>query len=162
MAKIPTKEECLEILRRNKTPSKVIAHSKSVCKVAEKLANNLIKKGIKLNKMLVTAASLLHDVERGKDNHVIKGCLLLKKLGYSEVADAMKKHSLYKLEQKNRQPSTWEEKIVFYADKRCKDDKIVDLEERFKALEKHYKVNLSKELRFAKNIEKELFGNEKL
>lgn len=154
--KFPTKKECLEILRKNKTPSNVIKHSKAVCRVAEKVANRLIYKGIKLNKKLVIAAALLHDMERNKDNHVIRGFRLLTKLGYSEVAKVIKKHSLYKLEQKNRQPKTWEEKIVFYADKRCKDDKIVSLEERFSALEKHYKVDLSKELRFTKKIEKDL------
>ena len=156
--KIPTKEECLKILNNNKTPSNVIRHSKAVCKVAEKIADNIIKKGIKVNKKLVIAAALLHDIERGKDQHVMRGFRLLKKLGYPEVAKVMKKHSLYKLEVKSNQPSTWEEKIVFYADKRCKDDKIVSLKQRFNALEDYYKVNLSKELNFTKNIEKELLG----
>ena len=157
--KTPTKKECFEILANNKTPSKIIWHSKAVCKVAEKIADKLIKKGIKLNKKLVVAAALLHDIERGKDQHVIRGSRLLKKLGYPEVAKVMKKHSLYKLEVKSNQPSTWEEKIVFYADKRCKDDKIVSLKQRFNALEDYYKVNLSKELKFTKNIEKELLGD---
>ena len=154
---IPTKKECLEILKTNKTPSKVINHSKAVCRVAEKIANKLIKKRIKLNKKLVIAAALLHDIERNKDNHVSRGFRLLNKLGYTNIANIIKKHSLYKLEQKNKQPQTWEEKIVFYADKRSKDDKVVSLEERFTALEKHYKVNLSKELKFTKKIERELF-----
>jgi len=145
-------------LNRNKTPSKIIEHSKAVCKVAEKAANGLIKKGIKLNKKLVIAAALLHDIERAKPNHVIKGSRLLKSMGFSEVAEVVKKHSLYKLEVKNRQPSTWEEKIVFYADKRVKANKIVSLKERFDSLEKAYKVNLSKEFKFTKNIEKELLG----
>lgn len=162
MTKIPTKEECLKILRQNKTPSKVIAHSKAVCRVAEKIADNLFKKGVKVNKKLVVAAALLHDLERGKGQHVARGFRLLNTLGYKEVAKTMKKHSLYKLEQKNRQPSTWEEKIVFYADKRCKEDKVVSLEERFETLEKHYKVRLSKELKFTKKIEKDLLGNKEL
>ena len=159
---IPTKEECLVLLNKNKTPSKIIEHSKAVCKVAEKIANKLIKKGIKLNKKLVTAAALLHDIERAKDNHVPKGAILLKKLGYPKVAQVTRKHSLYKLEQKNRQPKAWEEKIVFYADKRAMGNKIVSLEKRFKALEKRYHVELSKELEFTKKIEKQLLGNEKL
>lgn len=162
MTKIPNKKECLEILKRNKTPSDVIKHSKAVCKVAEKIADKLIKNGIKINKRLVIAAALLHDVERGKDMHVVRGIALLKKLGYPEVAGVIKKHSLYKLEIKNHQPKKLEDKIVFYADKRCIGNKIVGLKKRFKALEKHYKVNLSKELEFTKNIEKELFGDNRL
>jgi len=156
--KIPTKKECLSILNKNKTPSKVIEHSKAVYTVAENITNKLIKKGIKINKNLVIAAALLHDLERGKNNHVVRGFNLLKKVGYLEVAKVMKKHSLFKVTLKNNQPRSWEEKIVFYADKRCKDDNIVSLEERFKALEKHYKVNLSNELKFTRKIEKELLG----
>ena len=158
---ILTKEECLNILNNNKTPSKVILHSKAVCKVAEKIADSLIKRKIKINKKLVIAAAMLHDVERGRDKHVAMGIKLLKNLGYPEVANVVKKHSLYKLEVKNRQPATWEEKIVFYADKRCVGNKVVSVEERFGTLEKYYKVNLSKELKFTKNIEKELLENKK-
>src|SRR3989338_417253 len=154
--KSPSKKKCIELLNKNRTPSKVIEHSKTVCRVAEKVAERLINNKIRLNKRLVTAAALLHDIERGKDRHVIRGFRLLNKLGYSNVANTIKKHSLYKLDLKNRQPRTWEEKIVFYADKRCKDSRIVTLDERFKALESHYKVNLGKELKFTKRIEKEL------
>ncbi|MDP3765412.1 MAG: HDIG domain-containing protein [Nanoarchaeota archaeon] len=159
---IPTKEECLLILNKNKTPSSVIEHSKTVCKVAEDIAEKLIKKGLKINKELVIAAALLHDVERAKENHVPEGVKLLKSIGFPDIAGVIKKHSLYKLQQKNRQPHTWEEKIVFYADKRVKGSKIVSLKERFKALEKNYNVDLSKELTFTKKIERELLGNKKL
>jgi len=154
--KIPTKSECFRLLNKNKTASNVIGHSKTVCKVAEDVAEKLIRKGVKLNKKLVIAAALLHDIERAKPNHVVKGARMLKKIGYLEVADVIKKHSLYKLGEKDRQPSALEEKIVFYADKRAKGNKIVSLKERFNSLEKSYKVNLSKELKFTKKIEKEL------
>ena len=156
--KIPTKEECLILLNKNKTPSKVIKHSIAVCKVAEKIAEKLIAKGIKINKRLVIAAALLHDIERAKENHVVKGAKLLKSMGFSEVSEVVKRHSLHKLQQKNRQPSAWEERIVFYADKRVMGNKIVSLKKRFDALEKRYNVDLSKELDFTKKIEKELLG----
>jgi|TARA_Y100000310_G_scaffold345855_1_gene471485 putative hydrolase of the HAD superfamily len=156
--KIPTKDECLSILAKNNTPSVVIEHSKTVLKVAEDLADTLIKKGIKVDKELVVAAALLHDIERAKDNHVSEGAKLLASMGLEVVAGVIKKHSLYKLEEKDNQPQTWEEKIMFYADKRAKGNQVVSLEERFSALEKHYDVDLSKEFEFAKKIEKELVG----
>src|SRR3989338_8121322 len=111
MTKIPTKEECLILLNKNKTPSKVIKHSMAVCKLAESIAEKLITKGIKLNKL-----------------------------------------------QQKKQPKTWEEKIVFYADKRVMGNNIVSLKKRFGALEKRYDVDLSKEFAFTKKIEKELLG----
>jgi len=111
--KIPSRDECLDILNNNKTPSNVIEHCKTVCKVAEDVADKLIEKGNKVNKELVIAAALLHDVERVKDEHIVKGVKLIKSLGYPEVAEVLGKHSLYK--QEKSPPKTFEEKIVFYA-----------------------------------------------
>jgi|SRR3989338_7941824 len=154
--KIPSKSECLAVLTKNKTPSNVIEHSKAVCRVAEEIANKLIEKGIKVNKRLVIAAALLHDIEREKKDHIEEGAKLIKSLGFPEVSEVISKHSLYKIENPERQPNTYEEKIVFYADKRAKGNKIVSLEERFADLKKRYDIDLTKEFEFAKKIEKEL------
>ena len=153
---IPSREECLQILDKNKTPSNVIEHSKAVCKFAEEIADKLLKKGLKVNKDLIIAGALLHDIERKKENHVIEGANLLKKLGFPEVGDLIKKHSLYQLEKETVQPKSVEEKIVFYADKRTKNDKVVSLEERFEDIKKRYGVYFIKELDFCKKIEVEL------
>ena len=155
--KIPSKSECLAILTKNKTPSNVIEHCKSVCKVAEEIADNLIKKGIKLNKEIVIAAALMHDIEREKKDHVMEGAKLIRKMGFPEVAEVMAKHSLHKIAIK--QPRTYEEKIVFYADKRVMENKIVSLEERFADLKKRYNTDLTKEFEFAKKIEEELVNS---
>ena len=153
---IPSREQCLQILKNNKTPSNIIEHSKAVCKVAEEVAQKLIKKGMKVNKELVIAGALLHDIERHKENHVIVGANLLKKLGYPEVAKVISKHTLYKVEIEENQPRTFEEKIVFYADKRVKNDKVVSLEERYDDINERYNVDLNWEMKFTKKIEKEL------
>ena len=157
-AKIPSREECLDILNKNKTPSNVVEHCKTVCKFAEEVADKVINKGIKVNKELVVAAALLHDIERVKDNHVIEGAKLLISMGFPEVAQVIKKHSLYKVKDPRRQPSTIEEKIVFYADKRAQENKIVSLKERFDITEKRYNIDLSQEFKLAKKIEEELIN----
>src|SRR3989338_9030746 len=128
---IPSREQCLQILKNNKTPSNVIEHCKVVAKVAEGIAEKLIKKGRKVNKELVIAGALLHDIERHKDNHVARGAELVKKFGYPEVAKVVSKHTLYEVEIEENQPKTFEEKIVFYADKRVKNDKVVSLKGRY-------------------------------
>ena len=104
---IPSKEEALEILNNNNTPSNVIEHSKAVCEVAEELVEKITKKGIEVNKDLVVAAALLHDVERHKDDHITRGENLLKKLGFPEVAEVIKK---------NREP------LQIFTDKKNKVD----------------------------------------
>ncbi len=155
-AKIPSKEECLSILAKNKTPSNVIEHCKAVCRVAEEIADKLIAKGVKVDKKLVTAAALLHDIEREKKDHIAAGAKLIKSLGFPEVAKVVGKHSLHQIEDPIKQPRTYEEKIVFYADKRVEGNKIVSLEERFSDLKKRYNIDLTKEFEFARKIEEEL------
>ena len=153
---IPTREECLDILNNNKTPSNVIEHSKAVCAVAEEVADKLIKKGIKVNKKLVIAAALLHDIERVKDNHAVTGANIIKKLGFPEVAEVMIKHTLHQVEKEEKRPKMIEQKIVFYADKRAKGSEIVSLEERYRDLRERYKIDLTGEFELSKKIEEEL------
>jgi putative nucleotidyltransferase with HDIG domain len=155
---IPSKEECIEILTKNKTPSNVIEHCKAVCGVAEEITERLIKKGVQVNKELVVAASLLHDIERIKENHVQEGAKLLKSLGFPEVAEVVSKHSLYRPTGEKIDLDTIEEKILFYADKRALGTKIVSLQERFDNLEKRYNVKLGEEFEVTKQIEEELNG----
>ena len=155
---IPSREECLQFLRDNDTPENIIAHTNTVSKVAEDIIHKLEKKGIKINKKLVIAGALLHDIEKLKPDHPIRGAELLLKKGYPEVANLIRKHSMYKLPE-NEYPSTWEEKIVYYSDKRVKNNTIVTVEERYEDLRVRYKVPfLEKEYNFAKKIEKELQG----
>ena len=154
--KIPTKEECLDILNKNKTPSKIIDHCKTVCEVAEDVTNKLIAKETRVNKDLVVAAAMLHDNERQKDNHVIGAAKLLKSMGFPEVSEVIRRHGLYRIENEEIRPKTIEEKNVFYADKRVAGNKIVSLKERFEDLKIRYKKDFGNGFEFTKKIEKEL------
>ena len=159
---IPTKEECLKILKENNVPDNIIAHSEQVCNVALKIADLLDKKGIKVNKDLVAAGALLHDIKKLSPNdHVAEGFELLKSLGFEEVAEVIKKHGLYHLSKNGFVPKTWEEKIVFYADKRVKGSKIVSVGERFEYIKQRYKKDdIENDIKFTKKIENELLGDE--
>lgn len=161
---IPTKEECLRILKKNNVPDNIIAHTTKVCEFSMKIVDLLEKKGIKVNRNLVVAGALLHDVKKLSPNdHVIEGFELVKSLGYPEVAALIKKHGLAHLDNEDFMPKTWEEKIVFYADKRVRGSRFVSVEERFAYIKERYKKDgVEKEIEFTKNIEKELLGNEKI
>ncbi|MBL7055074.1 HD domain-containing protein [Candidatus Woesearchaeota archaeon] len=153
---IPGEEQCLQMLKDNKTPSNVIEHSKTVCEFALVLANKLEQKGIEINKDMVIAASLLHDIQRVEDNHLIEGANLLNKLGFPEIATIIRKHGLSHINQEEHKPKTIEEKIVFYADKRVKGNQVVSLRERFDDLKIRYNRDDKKEFEFTKKIEEEL------
>ena len=160
--KIPTKEECIKILKENNVPDNIIAHSKQVCDVALKIADLLEKKGIEVNRNLIAAASLLHDIKKlSPDDHVVEGYEFIKSLGYPEIAGIIKKHGLQHGDDEGFEPKTWEEKIVFYADKRVKGNKIVSIDERFEYVKKRYNhYDVEKELEFTKKIGKELLGKD--
>ena len=162
--KTPTKEECLNILKDNNVPGNIVAHLKAVCDFSLKICEVLEKRGIGINKYLVQAGALLHDVKKLSPNdHVVEGYKFVKSLGYLEVAAVIKKHGLYHLDKEEFVPRTWEEKIIFYADKRIKNDRIVSVDERFEYIKQRYKKeDMEKEINFTKKIEKELLENEKL
>ena len=161
---IPTKQECIRILKENKVPDNIIAHLKAVCDFSMKVVDMLEKRNIKVNRELVAAAALLHDIRKlSKGEHEIEGAELVSSMGYPEVGSVIKKHGLAHLFEKEFKPVAWEEKIVFYADKRVKDDKIASVDERFEYIKQRYKREMvDRELNFTKKVEKELLGNEKI
>jgi len=164
MIKIPTKEECIKLLKDSNVPDNIIAHTKAVCDFSMKIVDALEKRGIKVNKDLVAAAALLHDIKKLSPNdHIEEGYTFLKSIGYPEVAEVVRKHGLQHLGDDDYIPKKWEEKIVFYADKRVKNDRIVSVDERFEYVKKRYNhYDVEKELEFTKKVEKELFGKEKI
>lgn len=158
---IPTKEECMKILKENNVPDNIIAHVKAVCDFAMKIVDLLEKRGINIDRDLAAAGALLHDIKKLSSDHVIEGYELINSLGFPEVALIIKKHGLYHLDNEEFIPRTWEEKIVFYADKRVKNDRIVSVDERFEYVKQRYKKDdVQKEIGFTKKIEEGLLGDE--
>lgn len=144
---IPTREECLEILKEYKVPEHIQNHNKNVNRVAVFLAKKLKEKGIDVNIELVDAASLLHDVGRTGEKeqypnplHLEKGYERLKEK-YSEVADTIRVHGLLLLDR----AKTWEQKIVNYADKRAWEHEIVSLQKRISSIERRYEFTFPEE-----------------
>ena len=162
--KIPTKEECIGLLRKNNVPDNIIAHTKKVCEFSLKVCGVLEERGIKVNRKLVAAAALLHDIKKLKPgDHEIEGAKYIESLGYPEVSVLIKKHGLKHSFNEEFIPKTWEEKIIFYSDKRVKNDKVVSIDERFEYIKQTYKrEDVEKEIKFTKEIEKELLGNKRL
>lgn len=74
------------------------------------------------------------------DKHCLAGYKILKELKEEELALIVKKHGYNSLlaVNENDRPYTWEEKIVYYADKRVRHDQIVSLKERIEDGQKRY------------------------
>jgi len=124
--KIPTKKECLAILRRHNTPSQVIDHCLIVAKIAERLCAQIED----INIALVIAASMLHDIGRSKEHsifHAIEGVKILESENLDQrIILIVKKHigtgiteteaAKLGLPPDDYIPKTAEEIIVSYSD----------------------------------------------
>jgi putative nucleotidyltransferase with HDIG domain len=130
------------MLKEHRVPSHIVAHSLAVAKLAVFLAERLKEKGVPVDVALVDRACLLHDIFRicelkKTEAHEDAAYNLLKER-YPVLALAVKKHRYSALLDEKERPTTWEEKLVYYADKRVMHDRIVPLKER---LEEAHKRN---------------------
>ncbi len=161
-----SRKECIKLWDKYKMPDNVRQHSLLVNKVAVFLAERLVEKGEEVFIDLVDTASLLHDIgkmreiEKKTENHIAEGYEILQKENLVSQAIICRKHgSLCALDPTSR-PKTWEEKLVFYADKRVLHDKIVSIQERLKDANKRYPKYAKQEKKaflFVEKVEKEIF-----
>ncbi len=157
---LPTQQQCFEIIKEYHVPEHILRHSLAVAKLAVFLAERLNEKGIEVDSDLVNRACLLHDIVRVCDfkeldyskfkqiiterdkvkwrqiraeyegiSHEDAAYDILKDK-YPEVASTIKRHRYMAMLDEGTRPSTWEEKLVYYADTRVMHDRIVPLKER--------------------------------
>jgi len=157
---LPTRKECQAIIEGHHVPPHIVKHSLAVAKLAVFLAQKLKEKGITIDVNLVDKACLLHDIVRICDfkeldfnrfeqpvtaedkaewqqlrakyegiPHEYAAYDILKEK-YPALALTIKKHRYIAVLDEEEKPNTWEEKLVYYADKRVMHDNIVTLKER--------------------------------
>jgi uncharacterized protein len=128
--KIPTIEQCYELLKQCRVPEHIVRHCEAAADLAVELAKKISANGIKVDIDFVQRACLLHDIMRLKGPHHEDTAYEFLKEDYPELALAIKKHAYRSLIDEVSKPQTIEEKIVYYADKRVMHDKVVPLLER--------------------------------
>ena len=142
-------------------PDSILRHTKKVTKISVIIAEKLAKKGVGINTKLVEKAALLHDLFKICDfddsmyNQVVNELIsknILKKVPekklnhaklagiyfteqYPKMAEVIAKHNYMAI---TRGFETWEEKVLYYADKRVMHDKIVSLKRRLAELHVRY------------------------
>jgi len=130
---IPSREECLKLLQKHgyyKVNIPII-HAELVEKVSLQISDMLISKGVKIDKQVVAAAALIHDI--GKDNkeninHTLYGYKICVEEGLDpRICIAVKNHDV---EGVMHELKSWEEKVISYADK-ISNTAILGLEGRF-------------------------------
>ena len=138
---IPKKDQCLNLLCRVNMPDHIQDHSKLVCRVALVLTDGLIAAGIDVNRKLVCASALLHDITKPRsfktgENHAQTGGQYLTELGYPEVGEIVRQHVM--LDHYFAASTPDEAEVVNYADKRVLHDRVVLLDERMTYISHRY------------------------
>jgi putative nucleotidyltransferase with HDIG domain len=157
---LPTRDECLNIIKAHHVPPNIAGHSLVVAKLAVFLARRLKDKGIAIDVDLVESACLLHDIARvcdfagdtynGPEKDISQKCkekwqqlremykgmpheyaaYEILKDKYPLLASTIKKHRYRDIADEEKKPDTWEGKLLYYADKRVMHERIVSLAER--------------------------------
>lgn len=139
--RIPDRKMCYHLIREMAMPDHIICHSLQVCRVALMLVRELAGQVPSLNRQLVQASALLHDITKSRsfttgEKHTDSGHELLAELGYPEVGNIIRQH--VKLDTYTKNGALSEANIVNYADKRVLHDRIVSLDERMEYILSHY------------------------
>lgn len=130
--RIPTVEECYELMKCHSMLPNIVAHSEQVARVAAAIMNHLVD-GTDISRKAVIVACLLHDITKTrslqtKEHHDISGGRLLAELGFSTIGAMVKEHVV--LQDLQPEGDLLAKEIVYYADKRVMHDRVVTVEER--------------------------------
>jgi len=142
---LPSRDDCLRILREFGCGRGVIRHCIVVSSIAIKIARLFVERGFHTDVGLVEVGGLLHDVGRSRTHgigHGVVGGEIVRGLGLPEaVARVAEKHvgagltaeeaAGFGLPRRDFVPITLEEKIVCYADKLVAGGRVIGFNEAF-------------------------------
>jgi putative nucleotidyltransferase with HDIG domain len=167
---VPTRTEALALLLSTSPSPRLLQHVTVVAEVASFLAHRAAVAGLTVDRRLVEAAALLHDVDKALPpddpvrslGHGAAGADWLREAGHAELARPVAAHPVMQLGSPDADDwiasAPLEDRIVCYADKRA-TQRVVSLEARFaRWRNKHpeYAERLDESLVMAKRLEADL------
>jgi putative nucleotidyltransferase with HDIG domain len=147
---VPSRIAAAAILLSLDPPAWLVGHVATVAEIAAFLAERTAARGVAVDRGIVEAAALLHDIDKllPEDDpvqelgHGDAGARWLTQLGYGELARAVAAHPVTRLLDADRYGrwngvATREERIVAYADKRA-GQRLESMKSRFAGWESRY------------------------
>ena len=139
--KIPTKDQCYQMMGEMKMMDHIVVHSLQVCRVATFLTEHLTQQRYGLNFDLIQSAARLHDITKTRsfetrEDHALTGGEYLADRGYAEIGDLIRQH--VKLDKYSDTGTISEAEVLNYADKRVLHDEIVGLDRRMDYIVERY------------------------
>lgn len=126
------REEIQYLYRKCKTPERTIRHMEAVAQFLDVLEEEMSLSDHKWERL--KKAALVHDICRTQSQHAKAGAEVLRKEGYREIAKLVEGHHSCKnfadIELRDMFVLS-EEELLFYADKRVREERVVSLAERF-------------------------------
>lgn len=122
--------EIARLYQKYETPKQVIRHMRKVAEVADQLMGGIQMPG--LNRARVMKACLLHDLCRAEKEHARVSAEAIRKEGYPAIAALVAVHHQATYSEREAQGPLTEAEVLFYADKRVQEDRLVSIEERFR------------------------------
>lgn len=134
---IPTETQATALWGKYALPDRKRHHVRLVADVARFFARRCQTTipGCVINERLLHAAALLHDIDKAVpklagERHPDTAVRILTEEGMEEVAQLVKNHSLHAILSPQTEPRTWEERLLYLADKMVKDD-VITVDKRF-------------------------------
>ncbi len=134
---IPTEIQAKALWEKYHLPEKKRIHVSLVAKVALWFAKELRSKNteVKIDDRLLNAAALLHDIDKAipklpGEGHPDTAVRILQGEGMDEIAAIVKTHSLHAIVDPTICPKTWEERLLYLADKMVKFE-VITVDIRF-------------------------------
>jgi putative nucleotidyltransferase with HDIG domain len=114
----------------------LLAHCRLVGAIAQHLAARMAALGEPVDPVRAHLGGLLHDIAKlsagaNGGSHEIAGAQLLRKMGQPELAEIVRRHAMWAPLTPDQRPETWEQKLVYYADRIAMPPRVASISERF-------------------------------
>ncbi|GAP15363.1 predicted hydrolase [Longilinea arvoryzae] len=142
--RLPGWTQAISWLTEQKAPASLQLHIQAVSAAAYQMAVWMHAAGEPVNPLLAQRGAMLHDLAKVSSlhdkhtNHGEAAAHILIERGQPALAEIARRHLLTNLLNPALAPRTWEEKIVFMADKLMEGSHLVTLDQRINALSRRY------------------------
>lgn len=139
---LPAWNVCQVWMREFNLPYNLCQHVEGVSAVAYTLGVWLHEQGEPVNPLLAQRGGLLHDLAKipvpgaiaDNKHHGDRAADFLLSRNQPVLAEIARRHVMHGLAEPQNAPRTWEEKLVYFADKLMEGARLVELDERLEAL----------------------------
>ncbi|GAP09885.1 protein containing uncharacterized domain HDIG [Bellilinea caldifistulae] len=144
--RLPAVDQARLWLLEQRATANLLVHVEMVAALAYQMAVWLRNSGQPVNPLLAQRGGLLHDLCKisARGTKILHGDLAAEWLhahGETELAGIAATHMLFNLIEDGKRPATWEEKIVYYADKLVENGQVVPFSRRMDALRQRYAMD---------------------